>query len=239
MKEGLPIHIVQIGAHTGFEHNDPFAQGLVSYLDLLPIEKNQSVVWTFVEPSPPNFERLQANVQNHSDICQMRAVNAAVVADDLQESDIEALTFYSISDSIDPETGHDSKSNHTFPFWVSQISSFSKSPILWNKRIWKRKDLDVNDYIVETDVTALRYSDLMKHHVDSMHAPAFVLLDTEGFDCKIILGISSKSQYLPTYMVFEHKQCGQDRDPAMNHLRSIGYSVTQLDGENTFAYLQK
>jgi FkbM family methyltransferase len=238
VRQRRPVHVVQIGAHIGFEKNDPFAKGLTSFLNLLSEDDRQNVVWTFVEPSPPNFKRLQENIRNHSDVCQMRAVNAGVVSDSSGNKDIEALTFYSISESIDPETGHDSKSNKTFPFWVTQISSFSLSPIMFNERLWTRKGLNVHDYIVETNVTALRYSSLMRDHVDEKHPPLFVLIDTEGFDCKIVLGMSNTSDYLPPFLVYEHKQCGDDKWPAVEHLHSMNYTVTQVDAENTFAYKQ-
>ncbi|KAL3923699.1 MAG: hypothetical protein SGILL_001507 [Bacillariaceae sp.] len=164
----------------------------------------------------------------------MRAVNSAVISDSLPQEEIQALAFYSISESIDPETGYDSKSGKTFPYWVTQISSFDMSRI--NQRVWKQRGLDVKDYIVETNVTALGYSDLMRGHVDKEDPPIFVLIDTEGFDCKIILGISNTSAYLPPYLVYEHKQCYADKQPAMDHLRRMKYTVTELDGENTFAY---
>ena len=55
---------------------------------MLTTKEKENVVWTFVEPAPPNFARLEANLQNHSDFCQMKAVNAAVVSDSLQDKEI-------------------------------------------------------------------------------------------------------------------------------------------------------
>ena len=72
-----------------------------------------------------------------------------------------------------------------------------------------------------------------------MHPPLLVLIDTEGFDCKIILGISKRSAYLPNFLVFEHKQCGADRTPAVEHMKGMGYTVASLNHENTFAFLNR
>lgn len=52
------VHMVQIGAHIGFEENDPVAKGISSYLGLLGGSESTRVHWTFVEPSPPSFDRL-------------------------------------------------------------------------------------------------------------------------------------------------------------------------------------
>jgi hypothetical protein len=52
----------------------------------------------------------------------MNAVNAAVMSDSPNSTD--HLTFYSIDESIDPETGYDSKSGKTLPHWVTQVGVF-------------------------------------------------------------------------------------------------------------------
>ena len=98
--------------------------------------------------------------------------------------------------------------------------------------------LDIDDYIVETTVTTVQFSDLMKQVLvpvdgESQAEGAFlVLIDTEGFDCNIVEGISTKSQFLPKYLVFEHKHC--DWGPTTKHLHSMGYTTTML-GANIFA----
>jgi hypothetical protein len=69
------------------------------------------------------------------------------------------MVFYSIRDTIDPETGLDSLSGKTLPSYITQVSSFSKAPILFNRRVFNKIGLNVHDYIVETNVTAKRYSD--------------------------------------------------------------------------------
>lgn len=175
----------------------------------------------------------------------MKTVNAGIVPDNA--NDTESLTFYSISDSIDPETGFDSRSNKTLPSFVTQISSFSLRPILFNKGVWRRKGLNVNDYIVRSKVTTKSYSKLMEeisgnvtnHNmgVDGKPpAPLIVMIDTEGYDCHIVNGISSESDYLPFYIIFESKQCSPSGlTEAKEHLEHMGYTVLDERQENTIA----
>ena len=248
---GEDLSVVQIGAHIGFEDNDPIASGLSNLLDEVSaigsrdgdnyasseIVRN-NFHWTFVEPSPPNFKRLQQNLKNHS-ICDMKAMNVAVVP----EGSTSNMTFYSIRDTIDPETGYDSLSGKKLPFWITQVSSFSKRPILHNTFVFTKNELDVNDYIVETNVKTLSFSDLMKEALgldknqneDDAKPPFLVLIDTEGFDCDIVQGISPLSPFLPEYLMFEHKQC--KKGPAIKHLEKMGYSL-HITNENAVAIKQ-
>ena len=97
--------------------------------------------------------------------------------------------------------------------------------------------MNVSDYIVETNVVTKSYSDLMKEALvytleNQKQAPLLVLIDTEGFYCEIIKGISPSSQFLPEYLLFEHKQC---EHAANEHLRSMGYSFL-VSSENTLAF---
>ena len=240
IQRGEDITIVQIGAHTGYEKNDPLASGLTSMIHELGSTMHDKVHWTFVEPSPPNYERLVKNLANHSDVCEMHSVNAGVVPDGI--ADTTGMVFYSIRDTIDPETGLDSLSGKTLPKWITQVSSFTKDPILHNRRVFKKNGLNVHDYIVEKNVTVKRYSDLMKEVVGKdQHVPLLVLIDTEGFDCNIVNGISAASPFLPRYLVFEYKQCKPDAlQQVFEHLESMQYNVTKAnDGENVVAVRTK
>jgi len=241
LMNGDQINVVQIGAHTGFEMNDPIASGLSELLDkVTEISMNNELRkqfhWTFVEPSPANFKRLATNVLTNSNICDMSSINAAVVSDLVKNPD--EMIFYSIRDTIDPETGFDSLSNKKFPYWITQVSSFSKKSILRNKNQFVKRGLDINDYIVETNVSTVSFSDLMKeamrteNNKNKKQEPLLVLIDTEGFDCAIIEGISPSSSFLPKYLVFEHKIC--KRKETFEHLQSMGYSY-HISGENTVA----
>lgn len=54
-----------------------------------------------------------------------------------------------------------------------------------------------------------------------------VLIDTEGFDCEVVEGMSPDSIYLPKYLIFEHMHC--EYEPAVNHLQGMGYYPTKHD----------
>jgi len=245
--DGDDLDVVQIGAHTGFEKNDPIAVGLSGILQHVSAISNSDTVrkkfhWTFVEPSPPNFKRLKQNVQNYS-ICDMKAINVAVLPDGHYGENHTNMTFYSVRDTIDPETGYDSLSGKRFPHWITQVSSFSKAPILFNGGKFKKLGLDVNDYIVETNVKTMSYSGVMKKALgvaknqskDELRPPFLVLIDTEGLDCDIVNGISPSSQFLPEYLLFEHKQCkNRLQHAAFHHLKTMGYNL-HLSPQNAVA----
>jgi len=252
--EGKHVDIVQIGAHVGFESNDPIAKGLSLFLDELVnatdntmIELRTQFHWTFVEPSPPNIRGLEANTKKYGHVCDMRVVRAAVVSD-LAENPLGHMTFYGISDDIDPVSGFDSRSKKMLPDFLTQISSLSReqvfSPLF--VKAFRKFGLEIDDYVVETNVTTLSYSDLMKQvlvptdDVDkgldvttaNTDGPLLTLIDTEGFDCSVVEGISPNSPYLPKYLVFEHIHC--DAKMAIQHLGNMGFT-TEKASENMVA----
>lgn len=166
----------------------------------------------------------------------MNIVNAAVVSD-LTENPGE-MVFHGIRDTIDPETGFDSLSKKTFPYWITQISSFSKRTMLKVAAQFSQRGLDIEDYIIETNVTTMSYSDLMNqvsHAEEDKKEPLIVLIDTEGLDCDIVEGISPDSPFLPKYLIFEHKHCKSEN--AEKHLQKMGYVVHKLK-ENVIAVRQ-
>jgi hypothetical protein len=235
-------HVVQIGAHTSFEPNDPLAVGLTRYLELFPPATRQRLHWTFVEPSPANYQRLVLNIANHSHLCTMKAMQMAVVPEDQANS---TMTFYSISSSIDPETGYDSISGKTFPYYITQLSSFSMAPIRFNRNAWRKLGLKMEDYVVPINVTTKGYSELM-HEImgpemgtsssiastaTSPTAPVLVLIDTEGFDCKIVQSIPPPSPYLPKFLIFESKICKKELAKTYDHLASMGYYSREGNGD--------
>lgn len=231
--ETTSIHMVQIGAHTGFEGNDPFAKGISFYLKLLTPSESARVHWTFVEPSPPNFDRLLKNIDSRQHLCKMNAVNAAIVPDSM--SNTSSVTFYSVDGSIDPETGYDSRSGKKLPSWVTQVSGLSMDPLKYAEREWKKQGLNMSDYVVSKNVAAKRYSELLREITGSQDAPMFVLIDTEGFDCDIISGIAEDSPYLPNYLIFED-HCGESKSKdAIQYLEKLGYTTKKLR-ENVVAF---
>ena len=62
--------------------------------------------------------------------------------------------------------------------------------------------------------------------------PLLVLVDTEGFDCDLVEGISPESPFLPKYLVFEHTHCNDA--PTNKHLHGMGYNTSKFS-ENTVA----
>jgi len=231
------VHIVQIGSHIGFEPNDPIAAGMAFYLEQLSQGERARVHWTFVEPSPANYKQLTGNIASYNHLCDMQSVNAGVISDNLETS-ATGMVFYSIRDTIDPKTGFDSLSGKKLPYWITQVSSFSKKAIMFHEGVFRRNGLNVNDYIVETNVTTVKYSELMEsivagnsNNVDQQKPPLLVLIDTEGFDCDIILGMSPQSPFLPEYLVFENHQCGKNKLQETNSfLERLGYRVTKIHG---------
>lgn len=222
--------VIQIGAHVGFEENDPLARGMLSYLDLLTKEERQRFQWTFVEPSISNFNTLSTNLANYSHVADLRSVHAGIVADSTNQT--SAMKFYSVSETIDPVTGFDSLSNKSFPYWITQISSFSMEPLNFNRGVWRKLGLNMSDYVIASDVPTKRYSDLVQEVLDGDEAASslvLVLIDTEGFDCPIVNGIATETSFLPHFLVFEDKQCQRkDREKAKAHLSDMGYSVNHV-----------
>lgn len=233
--QGKDINVVQIGAHVGWERNDPICATMTQYLDLLSDGEKKKFHWTFVEPSPPNYEVLLENIQKYSYLCDMKSINAGVVSDSYNGTG--SMPFYSVDESIDPRTGHDSRSNKTLPMFVTQLSSFDPKGINFNKDVFKRKGLDIWDYFHEVPVTITPYSDIMKNAIsEKVKTPQLLLIDAQGFDCKIILGISESSPHLPEYLIYENNDCsGADNNAVISKLTRLGYTVRKMNTANTFA----
>ena len=249
-KDHAEITITQIGAHVGFEPNDPMASGLVNLMDNLPSMYRDRFHWTFVEPSPPNYARLVDNLKKYEKVCDMSSMNVAVVSDEIGSRTSNDMVFYSIRDTIDPETGFDSLSGKKFRYWISQVSSFSKEMVLLQEKEFSGRGLNIDDYIVKTNVTTKSFSSIMaevtnrsintkkKATASSHQKPFLTLIDTEGFDCDIVLGISPDSKYLPKFIVFEVKNCIEKWEDVRTHLEKIGYDLMKMD-ENAVGISRK
>jgi hypothetical protein len=121
------MSIFQIGAHTGWNENDPLMKGMTLYLQSLPQERRQRVDCTLVEASPANHAALEKKVQEHSSLCDLKSLHAGIVPDSAESTN---LTFHGISADINVKTGLDSRSGKKLIIWASQLSSFSKQNIL-------------------------------------------------------------------------------------------------------------
>jgi len=237
MIEGKHVNIVQIGAHIGWTRNDPLYAPMGEYLELLSDIEKKQVHWTYVEPSPPNYDCLLKNIAQYSYLCDMNSINAAIVSDSYNST--ENMMFYQMDECIDVVTGHDSKSGKRLPSYLSQLSGFDFKGIGKHLHEFKKRGLNPHLYYHKINVKAVRYSDLM---VDIMgnegKVPYLLLMDTQGMDCQIILGISENSPYLPQYLMYEDSMCtAKELDAANKYLEHLGYSVSKLKkSQNTFAY---
>lgn len=110
-----------------------------------------------MEPSPPNYDRLIQNLAKHSDLCGVRGINNAVVLDSFNSTQKDSLEFYCISKDIDPETGYDSRSGKYLPRFLTQLSSFSMSPLTHNKSVFRKQSLKI-----KTKVSISSYNELMR-----------------------------------------------------------------------------
>jgi hypothetical protein len=301
--EGKDVNVIQIGAHVGFEENDPLAKGLARLLDVVTTLHNndndnknddnngngigkdngkgadndngheshstdllnsdtnkdksskfsaqirKNFHWTFVEPSPPNFKRLEENLRSHSTMCDMKGINAGIVPDSMKEADATEMIFYSVKDTVDPVTGYDSLTGLTLPHLITQLSTFDKDTLRKKEDMfstrpkYRDKGLKFYDYIVETPVVTKSLSSVIKESLQlndkkdsgtDMKAH-LVLIDTEGFDCKIIKGISPSSKFLPEFLIFENMNCKKEEiSEAEVHLIKMGYQIFH-HVENTVA----
>ena len=250
-RRGKPGWIVQIGAHVGFEDNDPIASPLLAIFAEMARDGDTASAgiaaeWLMVEASPVNYAGLVKTVERHrgnlSNHVRFLPTNVGVLAGNSSaspgdESEERNMTFYSMSSDIDPESGRDKRTGKQLPFWATQLGSFNKQHQNFLHREFSRQGLLLQDYLVESDVRVLTMPRLLKEHNIPQESVALVLIDTEGFDCDIVLSLNLTKAFKPRMLVFEHKICpSKRRDAALSHLAQAGYT-TAFDNENTFATL--
>ena len=156
------------------------------------------------------------------------------------------MTFYTTRDTINPDTGYDSLSGKSLPPWISQISSFDMKTFMKHRGFFREVGLRIADYMVEVNVTTKSYSHLMQDIWGELNLgtptptdpPLFVMMDAEGFDCDILVGIDANSKYWPSFLVFEHAHC--KRRPyfkVIEKLEKLGYTLYKQPkrGQNTLA----
>mmetsp|Transcript_22675 Transcript_22675/g.27785 ORF Transcript_22675/g.27785 Transcript_22675/m.27785 type:complete len:393 (-) Transcript_22675:262-1440(-) len=225
-KNDNTVRIIQIGAHTGWERNDPFMKGVTALLSSLPHELRQRIEYNLIEASPFNYEQLVKNVKNHNLDWNIKTVNAGIIPTPEQKG----LKFYSMKSTLDTESGLDSKTGKKLPYWVTQIGSFSKSTMTkpMHANVFKENGLNISDYIVAVDVKTITVTELLADH-DIL----FLMIDTEGLDCDIVRAIPNK-ELAPRFLLFERKHCKEG--DAVKHLKSLGFVTQRSGSENMFAY---
>ena len=69
--------------------------------------------------------------------------------------------------------------------------------------------------------------------------PRLMLIDIEGFDCNITLGIDENSPHWPCFLIFEKHQCCPSKDLAFAYLSKIGYDIvySTTSSQNAVAVL--
>lgn len=228
LSESQRIRIVQIGAHTGWDYNDPFIRGMTNLLSAMPQDFRQKYMeYIMVEASPQVFPSLQQSVQQHSHLCHFQTINAGIMPDNFVHNNNnnnnntttknQTLTFYSIRDTVDVHSGRDSLSGRKLPAWATQIGSFDRNHLMKHNWAFLRRKLNIRNYIVETEIPVLSLSDLLTENT------LFVLVDTEGFDCNIILG----SRILPRFLQYEVMHCKKDKkEAAEQYLKEKGYNLS-------------
>jgi FkbM family methyltransferase len=238
LQKGQDPVIVQVGAHIGFEWNDPVANGINSLIEsssknLASANRNR-FHWFFVEPSPPNYAKLEENIKTNKHIGNLHGINAGIISEEQKGQD---MTFYRFSDTIDPESGYDSKSKKKFPNFITQTSSFNKKAIIYNKKLFQERGLDMEDYIVETKIPVKTINELMKEvnevvGKEDTQGPLLLLIDAESMDCEIVLGISQDLRPRPHYIMYE-RNCDDNEKEArsIEHLGSLGYDVITVGAQ--------
>ncbi|XRB17718.1 methyltransferase FkbM domain-containing protein [Pseudoscourfieldia marina] len=226
---------LQIGAHTGFENNDPIWKLLEGTLKATE-GSHYRWTWFCVEPVPQNVRSLKENLKKH----KLPRGGSVIISESAIAHDKKGqshLTFFSISDSIDPITGFDRLSGKTLPYWVTQIGSFNRQHVFKHSKAWTGNGLSVKRYIRPIRVSVDTIPGILSKHGFNTSDVALLLIDTEGFDCKILVNLNL-NEVRPGLIVFEYKWCRDQRKAVHKHLKRFGYIVFQEDGSNDFAILK-
>jgi len=156
-----------------------------------------------VEPHPANFARLQANF----------ARAHGIILENVGISDKQGdLDFYYLRD-VEPDE----------PDWYSQIASFDKDT--FHKNISGIPEL--LDRVAVSPIEAITFDMLLTRH--SMPAIDLLLIDAEGYDCRILSSIDL-NRHKPGIIIFEHEWLTtHDRKALLSQLRMARYGVITTD----------
>jgi FkbM family methyltransferase len=164
-----------------------------------------------VEPVPYVFESLTTR---YGDVEGVALENAAIAATDGQ------LPFYHLRKATPEE-------RERLPYWYHGTGSFSRDQVLSH-----RKNIpDVEERIVERQVTALTFESLAEKH--GLEDLDLLLTDTEGYDWEILRTVDLK-RFRPRLAIYEHFHLSrEDRAACRRHFESAGYSILE-EGFDTF-----
>jgi len=226
--------ILQIGAHTGFEKNDPLWKPLNKYFEECA-STDISWIWILVEPVPLNFKVLKNNFakQTFPGNGQVFLENCAVGLSNVSNT---VVPFFTVSDSIDPVSGFDSLSGKTFPDYISQIGSFKREMLMKEKRTWKKLNLNIEDYIREVPVNVRNIDSIFQAYNLKYEQLSILLIDTEGYDCTILNDLDFK-KIQPVILIYEFKHCSAEEIEHVHLRLSRLYTLRKLDSENEVAFL--
>ena len=175
-----------------------------------------------VEPLPDVYARLKNNYPNNK-YKDLQLINAAV------NTESGSTSIYRIS--RDKEKAWKSIYRNTAN--ASGVSSMDpnhiKTFLLRNAPDYFAEN-SVEEWIESITVPTLSVSDLWKK-ADG-HQVHLVVVDTEGFDGKIVRMILRDVIDLPMVILFEHKVLlAEDRNSTERQLSEAGYSLFELGGD--------
>mmetsp|Transcript_25396 Transcript_25396/g.65629 ORF Transcript_25396/g.65629 Transcript_25396/m.65629 type:complete len:224 (+) Transcript_25396:189-860(+) len=183
-----------------------------------------------VEPQPAIAAKLRKFVEPYKS--RVNVVEAAACPKD----SAEPLTFYALSNTINPKTGRIGNTHKHLPFWASQVASFDRSHIE-RANAWTMAMAGVNltDYIEEVKVPCYSLETLarMNHIGPGADDLALLSVDAEGLDLSILMAANLGS-IQPAVLVFEvkHRQSVSGKCDVYKKLAQAGYECACAHTEN-------
>ena len=191
-----------------------------------------------MEPVPRNVQLLRANLQKHQNELQggKTLIEPVAVLPGTKPKRNE-MTFYAVSEDIDPETGKH-VSGFKFPHWTSRVGSFNEEHVRkhlknsvqqFNSRLQMNKT--INDFIHRISVETISIDMLLQRTGIRSEDIVLLLIDTEGFDCVLISSWDFRL-LRPGLIIWEDVHCSSmDRQKAPRAVKPQ-YLCKRLDREN-------
>lgn len=204
-----PFTFVQIGAHVGGVN--------ASHDETMPLTKKYGWHGLLVEPNPFLFKELY---RKYKDWPNLFFAQVGIGATDGN------MTFYAVTDEIDPETGKSLTGGRDRQWFVTQLSTFD--PDIARKRMRGVK-------MVPMPVEVNTFPTLVSKPSHTIKQPHYVLIDTEGYDWKVLSTIDMQ-KYRPFLLIYEHNKLGPHRKTAIDFTTKAGYRSSVQDHQNTVAW---